>query len=230
MYTRPLSVAALALIAFAAMPLHAQQTTPLSLAPPKAGAGKAAAASPAAPLSTQEAVQRANGYFNASPTLIGDFVQMSGGRRLEGKVYISRPGRMRFEYAAPATVEVIADGTSVAIRDRKLKTQDLYLIGQTPLKFLTKAQIDIGRDTKVLDVHTDASAVNILIEDKATLGGTSRIKLIFDPNSFALKQWVVNDPQGRETMVSLFNVDLNKKPDADLFKINTERMLDTPRR
>ena len=232
MLSRAFLVAALLVELTAVAPLHAQ-TAPLSLTPPpspKPGATKPAAAAPPGAVSAQDAIQRANSYFNASPTLIGDFVQISGGRRLEGKVYISRPGRMRFEYAPPATVEVVADGTSVAIRDRKLKTQDLYLIGQTPLKFLTKAQIDIGRDTKVLDVHSDASAVNILIEDKATLGGTSRIKLIFDPNSFALKQWTVNDPQGRETVVSLFNVDFNKKPDPELFKINTERMLDPPRK
>ena len=209
------------------------QSAPLSLAPPKPATGKTAPA-PAAPvgaISPQDAVQRANAYFNASPTMIGDFLQISGeGRRLEGKVYVQRPGRMRFEYAKPATVEVVADGTSVAIRDRKLHTQDLYLIGQTPLKFLTKERIDISRDTKVLDVKTDPAAVSILIEDKATLGGTSRIKLIFDPGSFALKQWTVRDPQGAETVVSLFNVDFNRKPDAELFKIDLEKMIDTPRR
>jgi outer membrane lipoprotein-sorting protein len=225
-------------LAFAAAPVRAQQTVPLSLAPPakpgavKPGAGgpKTAAVPPGASLTPQEAIERANLYFNASPTMIGDFVQMSGGRRLDGKVYVQRPGRLRFEYAPPATLEVVSDGTSVAVRDRKLHTQDLYLIGQTPLKFLTKAQIDIARDTRVLDVKSDASAVSILLEDKATLGGTSRIKLIFDANSFALRQWVVNDPQGRETMVSLFNVDFNKKPDPALFTINTERILETPRR
>ena len=208
------------------------QSPPLSLSPPKAApAGKAAAVAAVGAISPQEAVQRANAYFNASPTLIGDFVQINGeGRRLEGKVYIQRPGRMRFEYAKPATVEVVADGTSVAIRDRKLHTQDLYLIGQTPLKFLTKEHIDISRDTKVLDVKIDQNAVSILIEDKATLGGTSRIKLIFEPSSFALKQWTVRDPQGSETVVSLFNVDFNRKPDPELFKIDLEKMLDTPRR
>lgn len=182
-------------------------------------------------MSGQDAVARANAYFNASPTMIGDFVQVTGeGRRLEGKVYIHRPGRMRFEYAKPATVEIVADGTSVAIRDRKLHTQDLYLIGQTPLKFLTKDNIDLSRDTKVLDIKSDAAAVSILVEDKATLGGTSHIKLIFEPGSFALKQWTVKDPQGNETVVSLFNVDFNRKPDPELFKIDLQRTIDTPRR
>ena len=72
----------------------------------------------------------------------------------------------------------------------------------------------------MLDVVSNANSTNILIEDKATFGGTSRISLIFDPVSFALRQWTVIDPQGYETIVSLFNVDLNEKPDPSLFKIN----------
>ena len=54
-------------------------------------------------------------------------------------------------------------------------------------------------------------------------GGVSRIKLIFDQKNFALKQWVVKDPQGYETTVSLANLDFKTKPDPDLFKINMER-------
>ena len=115
----------------------------------------------------------------------------------------------------------------MAIRDSKLRTQDIYLIGQTPLKFLTKEKIDLARDTKVLDVRSDANAVSVFIEDRATLGGTSRIKLIFDPSTFALKQWAVTDPQGYQTVVSLFNVDLARRPDPALFKINEERLLNT---
>ena len=235
MMLRGLSTACLCLFAFH-MPSAGAQSAPLNIAPQKAAPAApptAAAANPAAgaALSAQEAVLRANAYFNASPTMIGDFVQVSSqGRRLEGRVYVQRPGRMRFEYAKPATVEVVADGTSVAIRDRKLHTQDLYLIGQTPLKFLTKERIDLSRDTKVLDVKNDPGSVAILIEDKATLGGTSRIKLIFDTGSFALKQWEVTDPQGIETVVSLFNVEFNRKPDPELFKIDLERMIDTPRK
>ena len=59
----------------------------------------------------------------------------------DGTLYVQRPGRLRFEYARPATLEIIADGTSVAVRDRKLATQDVYFIGQTPLKFLLKERI-----------------------------------------------------------------------------------------
>ena len=79
-----------------------------------------------------------------------------------------------------AALTALADGRSVAVRNRRLNTQDLAYIEQTPLKFLLKSQVDLGRDTRVLEVGNSQNAVSILIEDKATFGGTSRINLIFD--------------------------------------------------
>jgi outer membrane lipoprotein-sorting protein len=175
---------------------------------------------PPAPIDPAVAVQKANSYLNQTQTMIADFVQVAGdGRRSEGKLLLQKPGRLRFEYAAPATLDIIADGTSVAVVDRKMATQDLYFIWQTPLKFLLKEQIDLAHDVSVVEVTNDANAVSILIEDKNTFGGTSHVKLLFDPAKFTLKQWQVTDPQGNETLVSLFNVDTVRKPDPATFKI-----------
>ncbi len=178
-------------------------------------------------LDRAEAIKRAEASLNASPVLIADFVQMGGdGRRSEGKLYVQKAGRLRFEYAQPATMEIVADGVSVAVRDRKLNTQDLYFIGQTPLKFLLNEKVDLEKDVKLVDVVTDDSGTTISFEDKATFGGTSKIKLIFDTKTFALKQWQVSDPQGYETLVSLFNIDRTRAPDPNLFKIKQDRLLD----
>jgi outer membrane lipoprotein-sorting protein len=127
---------------------------------------------------------------------------------------------MLFKYTAPARFEIVADGRSVAIIDHKLNTQDEYFIAQTPLKFLLSDQIDIAKDTRVLSVAQDESSVTIEIEDKATLGGTAHLELIFDPATFALKQWTVIDAQGFQTVVTLFNLDLKTKPDPALFHID----------
>ena len=170
------------------------------------------------------AIQRANAWFNSSPTMLADFVQIGAdGRRTQGQLSVLKPGRLRFEYASPATLEIIADGTSVAVRDRKLATQDVYFISQTPLKFLLKEQTDLNRDTRILGVNLDAKTATISIEDKATFGGTSRLTLVFDAQTYVLKQWTVIDPQGYETLVTLSNVDLKSRPPGELFKINTDR-------
>ncbi len=212
-----------------AAPAAAQTGAPMNLGPPAAAASRAISKQAPGPsastaIDPATAVSKANAYFNANLTMVANFVQLSAdGRRTGGTLYVQRPGKLRFEYARPATLEIIADGTSVAIRDRRLATQDVYFIGQTPLKFLLKEKIDIARDTKVLDVRTDDKSVAILVEDKATFGGTSRIRLVFDTASFNLKQWTVTDPQGYETLVSLSNVDLAQRPDPSLFRINYEK-------
>ena len=182
---------------------------------------KSAKPSAKAPASAGDAVKRANAWFETARNLTADFVQIGpDGKRSEGQLYVSRPGHMLFRFAPPARLEIVADGRSVAVRDQKLNTQDLYFIGQTPLKFLLADHIDLARDTKVLRVEGDAHAEKILIEDKATFGGSAQIELVFDPASFALKQWTVNDAQGLTTVVSLFKLDLTSQPDPDLFHIN----------
>ena len=205
----------------------AQGGAPLNLvpqAPASQAISKQAPAAAKPSMDAQTAIAKANQWFNANLTMVADFVQLGAdGKRTDGKLYVQRPGRLRFEYARPATLEIIADGTSVAVRDRKLATQDVYFIGQTPLKFLLKEKIDIAKDTQILDVKADERSVMILIEDKATFGGTSRIRLVFDTANFSLRQWTVTDPQGYETLVSLSNLELAQRPDPTLFKINYEK-------
>lgn len=173
-----------------------------------------------APLNSQLAIQMADDYFNAARVMTADFVQIGAdGRRSEGKLYVLKPGRLRFEYAMPATMEVIADGVSVAIRDRKLKTQQLYFISQTPLKFLLKDKLNLAKDVKVANVSSTDRSTIITIEDKSTFGGTSTIKLDFDRKDFTLQKWQVTDPQGYDTLVTLHNIDLTSVPDLKLFRI-----------
>jgi outer membrane lipoprotein-sorting protein len=210
--------------------LTPEAVAPRPSQPPGAGSAPQPGTAQAGALSEQEAVDRVNRYLNSFRTLIADFVQIGAdGRRYEGKLYIDRPGRMRFEYRPPATIEVISDGTTVAVRDRRLATQDNYLIGQTPLKFLLKEQIDLRKDVKVTRVSSTPDAVRVTIEDRATLGGTSRITLHYDPRANVLRQWIILDPQGYETNVQVANLDTGRKPDPGLFRINLERVIDTNR-
>ncbi|MBN9454839.1 MAG: outer membrane lipoprotein carrier protein LolA [Bosea sp.] len=201
---------------------------------PAATAPAAEAAKPAAsarskqppPATQEEAVERLNAYLNSFQTLQGNFIQhASNGRRLEGRIYIQRPGKMRFEYEPPTTTEVIADGTSVAIRDKRLATQDLYSIGQTPLKFLVREKMDLAREGTLKGASIDGDLLTVRLEDRSTLGGTSKITLKFDLVANELRQWVVVDPQGYETAISLYNLDTRRRPDPQNFVIDYQRRL-----
>lgn len=168
-----------------------------------------------------------NAYFNSFSVLSGDFVQRGAdGRQVSGKLYLQKPGKLRFDYAAPSRLEIIADGTSLAIRDRKLNTQDLLSLSQTPLKFLLRDRVDLARDMKLLRVTSGPDLIRVVVEDSSTVGGTSRITLDYDRSSDRLRQWMVLDPQGGITTVQLANLDKTSQPSPALFRINYERILD----
>ena len=165
-------------------------------------------------------IERVNAALNRLEVMSADFVQISGNRQMTGQLYLSKPGKLRFDYDAPSPLEIISDGSTVAIRDRKLATQDLYSIGQTPLKFLVRERIDISRDLKVTGVRVDPDRVIVAVEDKATFSGTSQVTLFFDQPSLALRQWTVIDPQGHDVTVTLRKIDTSRRPDPSLFFID----------
>ncbi len=169
-------------------------------------------------------IEKVNSYFNSITTLVGNFVQIGpDGGRTEGDFYMQKPGKVRFDYNPPSPVELISDGSSVVVRDRKLATQDLYPLSQTPLKFLLSNKIDLAKDTNVVGVFQDSLFTTVTLEEKHPIVGTHRLMIMFGTEDSQLKQWTVTDPQGYDTTVSVFNLNPKQKPDPALFKINYER-------
>ncbi|PAY09412.1 MULTISPECIES: outer membrane lipoprotein carrier protein LolA [Bradyrhizobium] len=164
---------------------------------------------------------KVSAYLSSLQTLVGNFVQVGpDGTKTKGDFYIQKPGKLRFEYDNPSTIEVIADGSSVAVRDRRLATQDIYPLSQTPLRYLLSDRIDLMKDTNVVSVTADDVFVSITIEEKQALVGTSRFLLMIGAKDGKLKQWTVTDPQGYDTTVAVYNLDATQKPDPGLFKID----------
>jgi outer membrane lipoprotein-sorting protein len=169
-------------------------------------------------------LDRISMYLSSVQTMVGNFVQVGpDGARTEGDFYIQKPGKVRFDYNPPSPIDIIADGSSVVVRDRNLATQDLYPLSQTPLRYLLADRIDLLRDTDVISVSSDDTFVTVVIEEKQLVVGTSRLMMMFDAKTLALKQWTVTDPQGLDTTVAVFNLDATKKPDPNLFVINYTR-------
>jgi outer membrane lipoprotein-sorting protein len=181
---------------------------------------------PATDPSTFDAKQRAlvnrvSTYLTSVQVLSGNFVQISpDGRRATGHLFIQKPGKVRFEYDPPSPIEIIADGTQVVVADRKLNTQDLYPLSQTPLRFLLADKIDLLQDTNVVGVTADDTYVSVLIEEKQAFIGTNKLLMMFDPKDFKLKQWTVTDVQGFDTTIAVSNLDSSKRPDPNMFKFD----------
>ena len=208
-------------------PAPKKQGGPAIVQPPRALVPPAAIPSPTAQTnpgtfddSQRALVDKVSAYLSSVQTLVGDFVQVGpDGRRTEGQFFIQKPGKVHFAYNPPSPVDVVADGQSVVVRDRKLDTQQLWPLSQTPLRFLLSDHIDLLKDTNLVSVSADDTFVTVTIEETYKLIGTSRLMLMVGAKDFQLRQWTVTDPQGFDTTVAVYNLDTTKKLDPGLFKI-----------
>ena len=169
-------------------------------------------------------VDKVSTYLSSVQQLNGQFVQVGpDGTRVKGEFFIQKPGKVRFEYEPPSRIEIIADGQSVVVRDRKLATQDLYPLSQTPLRFLLSDRIDLLKETNVVAVKSDDVFVTVVVQGTSPIVGTSRLMMMVGAKDFQLKQWTVTDPQGYDTTVAVSNLDVSRRPDPALFKIDYTR-------
>jgi outer membrane lipoprotein-sorting protein len=157
-----------------------------------------------------DAIAKASAALNRVNNLQGRFAQVApDGARSSGVVYLSRGqgnrvGRLRFEYDAPAQFLVVADGVNVATIDKSLRTTTRVGIGETPLFYLLKPNINLERDARIVDVSQGGGQVFITLRDRGNkVEGTLRLAL--DANSFALRAWEITDAARNTTRLSLID-------------------------
>jgi len=166
-----------------------------------------------------KAVERINAYFNNITNLQGSFEQVdSSSKQSTGRFYVQRPGKIRFDYAPPSSLRIVADGSSLAIEDSDLKTVEKYPIQSTPFRLLLSDSVDLARDSRIVGVDSQEGTLAITLEDKSGDAAGS-IRLVFDNGSagLQLKEWTITDAQGLTTQVTVTDVIAGRKVAADFF-------------
>jgi len=157
--------------------------------------------------------------FPSVKSMTGEFVQFGPkGEQTGGKFYLERPGKIRFNYDGSSNFQVISDGQSVVILNKKMRTSDLYPLSKTPLKLLLGNSIDLSGD-KVRSVKEEDDLTTIQLADKSVFGN-STITMMFDPKTYELRQWTITDAQGKDTTVMIFNVKEGVSFAANTFTID----------
>ena len=184
--------------------------------------GGAALAMPLSPEETSK-VEEISTYFNSFKTLQGEFTQVSPqGRVSAGVFFLSKPGRLRFEYAPPNPFLVVSDGSWVVIENRKQKTTDQYPLAATPLKLLLAEEINLLEQAEIKSVETTEGVSTIAVEDRNKLIQGRQV-LVFDNNRKELSQWIVEDARGKRTTISLANLEMGVDPDPSLFVVKVAK-------
>ena len=113
---------------------------PLALAAIVLGAPPVQAAS-AAVLSDADraAVARVERYLNDIQSLRARFLQVApDGSLSQGRFFMKRPGRLRFEYDPPTPLLVITDGIWVIFYDHEIDQVSRVPLSSTPLEVLVR--------------------------------------------------------------------------------------------
>jgi outer membrane lipoprotein-sorting protein len=152
-----------------------------------------------------------------------DFTQINAdGSIATGKLYIKRPGRVRFEYAPPDRSLVLASAGSVAIFDAKSnQAPEQYPLRRTPLNLILARDVDLSRAKMVVNHVEDGNATRVRAQDPENPEyGT--IDLVFTANPVTLRQWVITDDLGQQTTVILGELKTGGNYPPSLFSIDTE--------
>jgi outer membrane lipoprotein-sorting protein len=162
-------------------------------------------------------------YLNGLQTATGEFTQInSDGTIATGKIFIKRPGRVRFEYNPPDAALVMAGGGAVAIFDPKSnEPPQRYPLNQTPLSIILARDVDLTRTNMVTGHISDDTTTTVRAQDPENPEYGS-IDLVFTGNPVELRQWVINDDSGGQTTVILGALTKGGRVPNRLFNILAE--------
>lgn len=170
-----------------------------------------------------EAVRKVGDFFNKLRHLQGEFVQVGPrGHISQGVFYMSKPGKLRFEYAPPNPFLVVADGTWVIINNRKKNKAEHYPLSATPLRLVLANKVDLLKEAKIIHVQDDTETLTLTLEDKSQLV-PGQLTVVFEAKSMMLKQWVIVDGQGLRTTISLKSLQNGIKADPKLFEVKLRK-------
>lgn len=162
-------------------------------------------------------------YLNGLTTLETDFTQVNDdGTISTGKIYIHRPGRVRFEYAPPDESLVLAGAGQVGIFDAKSnQPPERYPLKKTPLNLILGRDINLGKADMVIGHIDDGTSTRVLAQDpEYPEYGT--IELVFTAAPLDLRQWVITDDLGARTTVILGELKKGGELKPSLFDITAE--------
>jgi outer membrane lipoprotein-sorting protein len=160
-------------------------------------------------------LQQIAGYLNNIHTLSGRFQQAAGNGTSTGRVWIRRPGRMRFEYDPPNPVSLFADGFYIYYVDRDLNQVSRIGLKSTPAWFLLRDAISFD-DVIVTGIERGPNTIRVSMVENAQPDAGS-LTMTFTENPLALRQWTVVDQEGKTTTVSLSDLQFGIPLDPNIF-------------
>ena len=174
------------------------------------------------PATVLQDLARIDASLNATTTFQGDFTQVApDGATSTGKVWLQRPGKVRFEYNDPNPLLMVSDGVTLVQHDRQLETFDRVPLKATPLNYFLKENVNLAEDTEVVGLQKRDGVWRVTARDGSG-EQEGAITMVLDGSTLALREWIISDSFGGYTRVILSNLQYNGRIDPRLFVLRED--------
>jgi outer membrane lipoprotein-sorting protein len=173
-------------------------------------------------------VARIEAWLQGITTLRARFTQLApDGRLATGRVFLQRPGRLRFDYDPPSKLLLIATDWRLVLVDSAARQVNVLPLAQTPLAFLLDEQVRLAGEIEVRGVQRRAGEIALeIVRSKEPDQG--RVVLVFGEAPLELRRWAVTDPQGLTTTVLIEEPEYGVPLDPTLFRFHDPNVFGWP--
>lgn len=162
---------------------------------------------------------QAQTYLQNLTSAQGNFVETSGPQRREGRFFLQRPGKMRFEYTDPAGLLVVSDGSNVKRYDPRLNVFRQVPLSATPLSTFLARNVRFDQGVRIDRVTRMASGAFAITARDARRPDEGSVILSFAGIPVRLHEWTIRDAQGGSTRTQLTSLTPAPNLAASLFQL-----------
>ena len=166
-----------------------------------------------------ERIKKIEDYLNKLNNISSNFIQInSDGLKVKGKLFLSKPGKLRIEYEKKENPLIIADGKWLHYFDMELNEIQSVTIEKSPAWILLKKKVNLKKDFKIETLNKKNNKTFITLSNK-DLENIKTIKLIFLNKPLTLKGWTIIDSNEIQTTVSLLKIKKINKFNSKTFQL-----------
>ena len=168
-------------------------------------------------IANSNTIEKIEKYLSEIKTISSDFIQTTNtsSQKLTGKFYLSKPGKLRFEYNEMKDF-IVADGSMIHFYDAKMEQHSSTSISNTPAYFFLKDKISLSGDITPTEIEEDKNLIKVVIKkEEQDLSGS--LIVFFNKNPLELAGWRIIDALGNKTYIVLKNARFGTKLNDEIF-------------
>lgn len=146
-------------------------------------------------------------YLNGIKTLEATFNQEASSSRSAGKLYLSKPYKIKWEYISPKASLIIGNKSRFVYYDPKMQEVSYIPSAKVAGFFLSYNEINLGDNISILEMKEDKNSIYIDVQDSVMKNSMIKVRLGFQRKPLLITSITVIDI-AQDSDISIYLSDL----------------------